>query len=110
MKYKNKCDIGNRVHCVFTEDIIEIIRVMSKNTWIYEVPNLFIEFLNDNYVASLKSVKYVPNIYFQLNYKFQKDRTLIKETIKSFKKHKRINEINTRFKPLKKRKQSVNDY
>lgn len=103
MKYKDKYDIGERVHCIFTKDIVEIIQVMSQNTWIYEVPSLFIEFLNDNYDASLESVKYIPNIYFQLNYTFQKDRTLIKETIKSFQKHNRVNEINIRFKPLKKR-------
>ena len=110
MKYKNKYDIGERVHCIFTSDVLEIIQVMSKNTWIDEVPSLFVEFLNDNYDASLESVKYIPNIYFQLNYKFQKDRTLIKETIKAFKKHKRIDEINIRFKPLKKRNHKVNDY
>lgn len=103
MKYKSKNDIGERVHCIFTNDIVEFIQVMSQNTWIYEVPSLFIEFLNDNYDASLESVKYIPNIYFQLNYTFQKDRTLIKETIKSFQKHNRVNEINIRFKPLKKR-------
>ena len=80
MKYKNKYDIGDRVHCIFTKDVLEIIQVMSRN------------------------------IYFQLNYKFQKDRTLIKETIKAFKKHKRIDEINIRFKPLKKRNHKVNDY
>ena len=109
MKYKNKNDIGERVHCIFTKDIVEIIQVMSQNTWIYEVPNLFIEFLDDNYDASLESVKYIPNIYFQLNYTFQKDRALIKETIKSFQKHNRINEINIRFKPLKKRNLKSNE-
>ena len=51
MKYKNKYDIGDRVHCIFTKDVLEIIQVMSRNTWIDEVPSLFIEFLNDNYDA-----------------------------------------------------------
>lgn len=103
MKYKNKNDIGERVHCIFVKDIVEIMQVMSQNTWIYEVPNLFIEFLNDNYEACLESIKYIPNIYFQLNYTFQRDKRIIKETIKSFKKHNRVNELNIRFKPLKKR-------
>lgn len=103
MKYKDKYDIGEPVHCIFTKDVVEIIKVMSKNTWIYEVPSLFVEFLNHDYDMCLESVKYIPNIYFQLNYTFQKDRTLIKETIKAFKKHNRVNEINIRFKPLKKR-------
>lgn len=109
MKYKSKSDIGERVHCIFTKDIVDIIRVMSQNAWINEVPDLFIEFLNDNYDASLESVKYIPNIYFQLNYTFQKDRTLIKETIKAFKKYNRLNEINIRFKPLKKRNIKSNE-
>lgn len=109
MKYKSKNDIGERVHCIFTKDVVEIIQVMSQNTWIYEVPNLLIEFLDDNYDASLESIKYIPNIYFQLNYKFQKDSTLIKETIKSFRKHNRVNEINIRLKPLKKRNLKSNE-
>lgn len=37
MKYKNKYDIGDRVHCIFTKDVLEIIQVMSRNTWIDEV-------------------------------------------------------------------------
>ena len=109
MKYKSKNDNCERVHCIFSKDIVDIIQVMSQNTWIYEVPSLFIEFLNDNYDASLESVKYIPNIYFQLNYTFQKDRALIKETIKSFQKHNRVNEINIRFKPLKKRNLKSNE-
>lgn len=109
MKYKGKYDIGERVHCLFTKDIVEMLQVISTNTWINEVPDLFIEFLNDNYDASLESVKYVPNIYFKLNDRFRNDRVLIKETIKSFQKHNRINEINIRFKPLKKRKLKSNE-
>lgn len=103
MKYKDKYDIGERVHCIFTKDVVEIIQVMSQNTWIYEVPSLFIEFLNENYDACVETIRFAPNIYFQLNYTFQKDRTIIKETIKAFQKHNRIDEINIRFKPLKKR-------
>lgn len=109
MKYKGKYDIGERVHSIFTKDIVEMLQVISTNTWINEVPDLFIEFLNDNYDASLESVKYVPNIYFKLNDRFRNDRVLIKETIKSFQKHNRINEINIRFKPLRKRKLKSNE-
>ena len=103
MKYKDKYDIGERVHCIFAKDVVEIIQVMSQNTWIYEVPSLFIELLNENYDACVETIRFAPNIYFQLNYTFQKDRTIIKETIKAFQKHNRIDEINIRFKPLKKR-------
>ena len=109
MKYKGKYDIGEPVYCLFTKDIIEILKTMSENTWINKVPNLFIEFLNENYDASLESIKYVPNIYFELNNKFKNDRVLIKATIKSFQKHNRSNEINIRFKPSKKRKLKSNE-
>lgn len=103
MKYKNKYDIGERVESIFTKDIVEILEVMSTDTWINRVPKLFIEFLNDNYDASLLAIKYVPNIYFELNEQFKSDRILIRETIKGFKKHNKLNEINIRYKPLMKR-------
>lgn len=108
MKYKEKYDIGEPVHCIFTSDIVNILKVMSENTWIHNVPDLFIDFLNQNYDASLESVKYVPNIYFRLNNKFKNDKNLIKATIKSFQKHNKVNKINIRFKPLKKRNKEAN--
>ena len=64
---------------------------------------MFIDLLNDNYEASLKSIKYVPNIYFSLNDKFKNDNLIIKTTIRAFKRRNRINEINIGYKPLKKR-------
>ena len=103
MKYKNKYDIGERVECIFTKDIVEMLKVLSTDTWINKVPKLFIEFLNENYDASMSSVKFVPNIYFELNEQFRNDSFIIRETIKGFKKHNRLNEINIRYKPLKKR-------
>lgn len=103
MKYKSKYDIGERIETMLTKDIVDIIEVMSTDTWINKVPKLFIEFLNDNYDASLLSVRYVPNIYFELNEQFKRDPVLIRETIKGFKKHNKLNEINIRYKPLVKR-------
>lgn len=104
MKYKDKYDIGEPVKIIYTNDIIEMLKVMSNGgTWINEVPKLFIEFLNKNYEASLEAIKYVPNLYFQLQPKFRNDRALIKRTIKAFKKYKRVDEIDTRFRPLVKK-------
>ena len=67
MKYKSKYDIGERIETILTKDTVDIIEVMSTDTRINKIPKLFIEFLNDNYDASLLSVRYVPNIYFELN-------------------------------------------
>lgn len=103
MKYKDKNDIGEFAQCILAKDVVEILKVMSKDTWIKRLPKMFIDLLNDNYEASLKSIKYVPNIYFYLNNKFKNDNLIIKATIKSFKRKNRMDEINIRYKPLKKR-------
>ena len=104
MKYKKRYDIGQEVKLIFDNDALEILRVISLNTWIYEIPSMLIELIDDNFYIALKAVKYVPNLYFKLNDKFRNDRQLINTTIKSFRKHNRINEINIRIKPLMKRK------
>lgn len=103
MKYKDKNDIGEFVQCVLAKDVVDILKVMSKDAWIKYIPKMFIDLLNDNYEASLKSIKYVPNIYFSLNDKFKNDNLVIKTTIRAFKRRNRINEINIGYKPLKKR-------
>ncbi|MDD2435754.1 MAG: DUF4116 domain-containing protein [Bacilli bacterium] len=102
MKYKSRYDVGQEVKFIFTNDALEILRTISSKTWIYDIPDVLVELIDDNFDIALKSVKYVPNIYLKLNDKFRNDRQLIKATIKSFRKHNRINEINTRIKPLKK--------
>ena len=52
MKCKNKYDIVELVHCIFTSDVLEIMRVMSKNTWIDEVlvqiAKDLVELINEN--------------------------------------------------------------
>lgn len=104
MKYKSRYDIGKEVKVIFDNDALEIMKVMSVNTWINEIPIMLIELIDDNYDIALRAVKYVPNVYFKLNDKFRSDRQLINATIKSFHKHNRINEINISIKPLTKRK------
>jgi hypothetical protein len=104
MKYKSRYDIGQEVKIIFANDALEILRVISIKTWINEIPSMLIELIDDNFDIALKAVKYVPNVYFKLNDKFRNDRQLINVTIKSFRKHNRINEVNIRIKPLTKRK------
>ncbi len=100
MKYKNKYDIGDKVKLLQSEDVLNIIKTMSTNTWINDVPDLLIELLNDNYNIALESIKYAPIIYFKLSIQFKNDNKMIRETIKAFKKHKRINELSIKLKPL----------
>lgn len=104
MKYKSRYDIGQEVKFIFANDALEILKTISAQTWVYDIPDVLVELIDDNFDIALKSIKYVPNVYFKLNDKFRNDRQLIKATIKSFRKHNRINEINIRIKPLTKRK------
>lgn len=103
MKYKGKYAIGQRVKLIFANDALEILKVISDKNWIYKIPNSLIDLIDDNFDIALESIKYVPNIYFDLNERFKSDKQLIKATIKSFRKHDRINEINIKTRPLTKK-------
>lgn len=103
MKYKSRHDIGQEVKIVFADDVLKMLKVISKNTWINEIPSTLIELIDSNFDIALKSVRYVPNVYFKLNDKFRNDRQLIKATIKSFRRHNHISEINVRTKPILKK-------
>lgn len=103
MKHKSIYDIGEPVKIIQSDDVLHILKVMSTGTWINQVPTMFIDILNSNYDATVKAVRYVPNIYFRLNDKFKNDHKLIKATIKGFQKHNKSNELNIEFKPLMKR-------
>ena len=93
MRYKGIYDIGDRTEIIFANDVAEYIRILSHNNWLTKFPKIFIELLNDNYDASLKAIKYAPALYFQLNPMFQKDKHIIKTTINSYSKHRKLNEI-----------------
>lgn len=96
-------DFGKNVKIIDYDHVLDMLKVISYKTWIVQVPDIFIEILNSNYDATLQSIEYVPNIYFQLQDNFKKDNRIIKATIKSFKKHKHYGEINIKLKPLTKR-------
>ena len=106
MKHKNDVAVGSRAKILCEDDALEILKVMSSNTWIYKIPSILTELINDNHSIAIEAVRYVPNIYFDLNNKMQNNRKLIKETINSFYKHNRIWEINIGNKPLTKRRKN----
>lgn len=103
MKHNNKESIGKNVKIIFSNDALEILKIVSINTWIYEVPSNLISLIDCNFDISLEAIKYVPNIYFKLNNKFRNDKQLIKAAIKSFRKHNRISEIDIKARPLVKK-------
>ena len=104
MKYKSKYDIGERTSILLASDVVDMLKVLSRDTWIKYIPEKFTELLNDNFVASLKSVDLAPVVYFNLNDKFKNDKEMIKRTIKSYQAHYRIDEINIKTRPLTKKR------
>lgn len=104
MKRRNNNDIGQYVKLIFDEDALNILKVMSQDTWITNFPKLIVELINSKYVIALKAVEYAPSIYFEFSNQLKKDRQIIRKTIKSYQKHNRIKEINTKTKPLKRKR------
>lgn len=104
MKKDKYEDLGTPVKVIDDKDALNILKVVSSNTWIYEIPDTLVELINQKYHASLESIKYVPNIYFKLNKDFQKDKKIIKATIKSFRMLGHIQDINVRARPIITRK------
>lgn len=104
MKYKSKYDIGERTSILLASDVVDMLKVLSRDTWIKYIPEKFTELLNDNFVASLKSVDLAQVVYFNLNDKFKNDKEMIKRTIKSYQAHYRIDEINIKTRPLTKKR------
>ena len=103
MKYKSKYDIGEQVKLLLANDVLDMLKVLSKDTWLVNYPNEFIELLNNNYDLSLKAVRITPNIYFRLKYVFRNDKTIIKNTIKAFKVNNKLNEIDLQYRPIRKK-------
>ena len=103
MKYKSKYDIGEQVKLLLANNVLGMLKVLSKDTWLVNYPNEFIELLNDNYDLSLKAVRITPNIYFRLKYVFRNDKTIIRNTIKAFKVNNKINEIDLQYRPIRKK-------
>ena len=103
MKYKSKYDIGEQVRLILANDVLDMLKVLSKDIWLVNYPNEFIELLNDNYNLSLKAVRITPNIYFRLKHVFRNDKTIIKNTIKAFRVNNRINEIDLKYRPIRKK-------
>lgn len=46
MKYKNKYDIGDRTCVLFVNDVFDMLKVLSCDTWIKYIPEKFTELLN----------------------------------------------------------------
>ena len=104
MKRNEYEELGTFVKVFDDEDALNILKIISKNTWIHEIPDSLVELIGQKYNTSLNSIKYVPNMYFKLNKDFQKDKKIIKATIKAFRSLGHIQEINIRARPILTRK------
>lgn len=102
-KENNISNLGQQVKIVYEEDIPKMVKVLSKGVWLEQIPPLFIELLSGSKTRIIETIKYAPNIYFQLSQKFQKDKQIIKTTVEAFKYHNKIDEIITYTVPLIKR-------
>ena len=103
LKHKDENDVARAVKIVCDNDALDILKTMSYRTWINSFPEIIIELINSRYRLALESVKYAPRIYFSLDDRFKNDNRIIKQTIRSYRKHNKIGEINTKVKPLKRR-------
>ena len=104
MKKDKYEDLGTPVKVIDDKDALNILKVVSSNTWIYELPDSLVELIGQKYNTSLNSIKYVPNMYFKLNKAFQKDKKIIKATIKAFRRLGHIQDINIKARPIITRK------
>ena len=83
-----------------TDEALNILKVMSEDTWIINFPNIIVELITSRFSIALKAIEYVPSIYFEYNINLRNNKKIIRKTIISYKKHGHINEININARPL----------
>lgn len=93
MKYKNKYDIGERAIVVLSSNVEEYLKELSKNCFLTNFPQDFIDLLNDNYDTCINCISFSPAIYFYLSNEIKKDKYIIKLTRKAYKKFNKVNEL-----------------
>ena len=99
MKRYCENETGQYVKILCDEEALNILKVMSNNTWIENFPNIIIELITSRFSIALKAIEYVPSIYFEYNIKLR-NKKIIRKTIISYKKHGHIDDININVRPL----------
>ena len=100
MKRYCENETGQYVKILCDDEALNILRVMSRDTWIINFPNIIVELINSRFSIALKAIEYTPSIYFEYNIKLKNNKKIIRKTIISYKKHGHINDINIKVKPL----------
>ena len=100
MKRYCENETGQYVKILCDEGALNILKVMSNNTWIENFPNIIIELITSRFSIALKAIEYVPSIYFEYNIKLRNNKQIIRKTIISYKKHGHIDDININVRPL----------
>ena len=93
MKTKDKMDIGKEVRILQPHEVVGILKIINKKSYIHEVPSILTQLVNSNYNVALEAVKYAPNIYFELKKNYRNDKKLMIETLKSFQRQQRRFEL-----------------
>lgn len=93
MKTKDKMDVGKEVRILQPHEVVDILRVINKKSYIHEVPSILTQLINSNYNVALKAVEYAPSVYFKLNKYYRNDKKLMFKTIKSFQRQQRRFEL-----------------
>lgn len=100
MKRYCENETGQYVKILCDDEALNILKVMSEDTWIINFPNIIVELITSRFSIALKAIEYVPSIYFEYNINLRNNKKIIRKTIISYKKHGHINEININARPL----------
>ena len=100
MKRYCENETGQYVKILCDDEALNILRVMSRDTWIINFPNIIVELITSKFSIALKAIEYAPSIYFEYNINLRNNKKIIRKTIISYKKHGHINDINIKVKPL----------
>lgn len=109
MKKDKYFNVGNQAKIVLDKEVSDLLKVMSSNTWIYKIPDTFVELISNRQDYILQCIRYAPHIYFQLDKEMQTNNRIIKATIQSFQKHNRMKEIDIDFKPLTRKHKQIKE-
>ena len=100
MKRYCENETGQYVKILCDDEALNILKVMSKDTWIINFPNIIVELISSRFSIAFKAIEYVPSIYFEYNIKLRNNKQIIRKTIISYKKHGHIDDININVRPL----------
>lgn len=86
-------EIGKNVKIMSSEDAINILKQVSKNNMLYEIPDILIELIKSDFITILTAIKYSPNVYYYLPEHLKNNKKIMYDTLKSFRNHFKYRKI-----------------